>query len=1139
MAKLFFCQSCFYIMKIMKRLKLPFFAFCLAFICLINPSFSQDYMELLNESVAKKDKAIAYLNSINKPYKFYDGFGELVEVQYLDENDHPVFYKVDNSDAAKLTNATQLRFGGSLGLNLNGSRVKVAIWDGGSVLQNHQELVGRGNSGDAPNSISNHATHVMGTIAASGVNPSAKGMAPRANISYYDFNGDNPEISAAAQNGLILSNHSYGEVVGWNYNGSAWEWFGDADVSAVEDYRFGSYNGSSALWDDISYKNPFYLIVKSAGNDRSDVGSGTGAPQDGPFDTVGPSGCAKNILTVGAVIKAANFDNMASIVPTSFSSWGPTDDGRIKPDIVGVGQGLLSSSSAGIDQYVSLSGTSMSAPNVTGNLVLLQELYKNLNATFMKSATLKGLAIHSAKVAGDGFGPDYRFGWGLMDARAAAEVILTDGSGYSSISENTITAADDYLTFSQTAKANDVITTTICWTDRPGSTEGSNLLDSEILRLVNDLDLRLFRNGEEVAMPYILNPLTKSVSTGDNFRDNVEKIRFVVAEDGAYEIRVSHKGLASNEPQDFALVTSLNVNTSNLKTLVYEPTDGGWNDLSSWKDFQGNASKNFPDSATIVLIGGAVPASMSLANDISLFTLSTLDSTAFKLDLNGHTLSLRNLSLNHQDQSLINGTIVFNNGSNSYLNIPSVNSLQSVSVNIEKQGNGIANISGELALVDLNVISGKVVFDAAAVTLASITLHEGAAMTSVSSTFVVKNSMDVAINTTVNFTDSELHFNGDAVNVTGDFDNVDGTVEINGRTNITGNVATSEFILDGALYLDGSLNLDDVIVYDSSSIIFADDALFELNNNLNYIDFDNTASNIELLANTGKGYVKSNNANKFCVDFFNVTNVDNVGVTKMVLGDASIITNSEGWISDACENILDAKFVYDFACAQGVTKFSDSSDGKDITSRSWTFTLGNEVISSEEENPEIKFNSIGEVEVFLEVRTSQEVSTFSQKISVKQSNISSPGIESLEGILSSTRFSDNYQWYLDGEAIPDSNSPSIEPVASGDYAVEIFNSQCLMRSEPFSYIVTSNKNRLSKKVKVYPVPASTSLYVSSTEDIEVLAIYNLNGSITKEVSFRRLNNGLIELYNLNLQPGFYFIKIRINDNVLSKKILIE
>ena len=94
-----------------------------------------------------------------------------------------------NVNAADTTNADQLHSGGGLGLNLTGAGVTIGIWDGGAVHATHQEfqvegggsrvtVVGGGNN-------SSHATHVAGTIGATGVSPSAKGMAPGISIISY------------------------------------------------------------------------------------------------------------------------------------------------------------------------------------------------------------------------------------------------------------------------------------------------------------------------------------------------------------------------------------------------------------------------------------------------------------------------------------------------------------------------------------------------------------------------------------------------------------------------------------------------------------------------------------------------------------------------------------------------------------------------------------------------------------------------------------------------------------------------------------------------------------------------------------------------------------------------------------------
>src|SRR5690606_3289267 len=78
--------------------------------------------------------------------------------------------------------------------------------------------------------------------------------------------------------------------------------------------------------------------------------------------------------------------------------------------------------------YGTMSGTSMASPSVAGGAILLQQHYNDLNQEFMLASTLKGLIIHTADEAGTAPGPDYRFGWGLMNTERAAEVISANGS---------------------------------------------------------------------------------------------------------------------------------------------------------------------------------------------------------------------------------------------------------------------------------------------------------------------------------------------------------------------------------------------------------------------------------------------------------------------------------------------------------------------------------------------------------------------------------------------------------------------------------------------------------------------------------------------------------------------------------------
>ena len=155
---------------------------------------------------------------------------------------------------------------------------------------------------------------------AKGINPAAKGMAHGIQqLIAYDMlnNSDIEEMMDEAPN-LLVSNHSYGFPAGWQYN-DRWEFYGPPN--STEDYKFGYYSLETQLWDSIAYNAPYYLPVKSAGNNRDFNGppvgetyyrrnasgvfvSGTrpaGISNNDAYDIMSTVSNAKNILVVGAV----------------------------------------------------------------------------------------------------------------------------------------------------------------------------------------------------------------------------------------------------------------------------------------------------------------------------------------------------------------------------------------------------------------------------------------------------------------------------------------------------------------------------------------------------------------------------------------------------------------------------------------------------------------------------------------------------------------------------------------------------------------------------------------------------------------------------------------------------------------------
>ena len=567
-------------------------------ILLFSTIFSFAQKELYNNTqksklaVISKEINLQYTTNYQKAFKVATqkgwktegdlGNGKVFRLNGIDETGHPLYIATEsNANAASTIRTNQLYTGGSLGLSFNGSsdavKNRLGIWDGGGVLTTHQEFGTRVTQQDNVSTSNVHATHVAGTMAAAGVSTQARGMSFGANLKAWDFSSDVTEMTAAANN-LAVSNHSYGFQAGWVFNGTTnrWAWYGNTNVSETEDYKFGFYDFNAQAWDKIAVAAPSYLIVKSAGNNRDETGPSAGTyyflgtstrdssnvarSRNNSYDCLSTSSTAKNILTVGAIAGTSGIPSGQSsdIKISSFSSWGPTDDGRIKPDLVTVGVNIFSTSNTSATGYTVLSGTSMASPQASGSLLLLQEVYANLNAgQLMKSSTLKGLALHTTDDVGN-VGPDYVYGWGVLNSEKAAKVILNSDKSYSLTERNLANGG----TFSQkiTASGKGALMATICWTDPEATVFAvtADNLNNRTPKLVNDLDIRI-TDGANNYLPYILNPdKPADVATrGDNIRDNVEQILISDAVPGkTYTLTVKHKGTLNNTSQDYALIMS-------------------------------------------------------------------------------------------------------------------------------------------------------------------------------------------------------------------------------------------------------------------------------------------------------------------------------------------------------------------------------------------------------------------------------------------------------------------------------------------------------------------------------------------------------------------------------------------------------
>ncbi len=520
------------------------------------------------------------------------------------ENGRPVYLSTHNSNAAVSTGADILR---DTPYSLDGSGLTVGVWDGGSVRASHQEFASGSRVTVLDGSVSiDHATHVAGTIAAAGVTASARGMAPSIRVDSYDWNGDLSEMTAraAAAPGepgmLYLSNHSYGFVSGWNFVGGAgspartWEWYGNGTTSSDYEHDFGRYHRSSRDSDALAFSAPYFLMFRSAGNDRSDnptdgqtvalsPGSSSVVSYDasaqpsgdgfyrGGFENIGFDAVAKNVITIGSVSDAVSNGTRdpARAGVSVFSAWGPTDDGRIKPDVVANGETLYSSLNGSNTAYGTFSGTSMATPNALGTAALLVQEYENLFAGgAMRSSTLKALLIHTADDLGNA-GPDYKHGWGLVDGVEAVDLLRDHAENplKTRLTEGLITPASGITYHDFIWDGVSPIRVTLCWTDPAGASTNTN--DLRTARLVNDLNLTVIDPEGNEQFPYVMpfvgdwseSALDLPATTGVNMVDNVEQVFLPTpSAPGVYRCAVSFGGTLSGDQQHYSLLISGSAN---------------------------------------------------------------------------------------------------------------------------------------------------------------------------------------------------------------------------------------------------------------------------------------------------------------------------------------------------------------------------------------------------------------------------------------------------------------------------------------------------------------------------------------------------------------------------------------------------
>ncbi len=442
--------------------------------------------------------------------------------------------------------------------DLDGTGVTVLVYDGGTARASHVDFQGRlsvrDNSG-----LANHATHVSGTIGGAGVaNPTYKGMAPGVTIESYGFEqvgglqpgflytdpGDMEADYGEAINvyGADISNNSIGTNTA--PNGFPCEWTGDYGVtSTVID---------SIVRGGLSGGEPF-RIVWANGNERQTTRCGS------LYQTTAPPACAKNHITVGAL--NSNDDSV-----TWFTSWGPADDGRLKPDVsapgcqVGGDGGVTSCSSSSNTAYSTLCGTSMASPTVCGlSALLLQDFRMQFpGQPDFRNSTLKALLAHNAQDI-EQVGPDYKTGYGSVRIQQTVDFMRTGA-----FKEDGVNQGESYSRIVVVGPSDPELRVTLAWDDPPGTPNVDPAL-------VNDLDLRVVSPSGVRHYPWTLggvaNPAAPAVRTVEDHINNIEQVLVDNPETGAWTIEV----LGFNVPQGPQVFSLVGDGASNEGTSITFP----------------------------------------------------------------------------------------------------------------------------------------------------------------------------------------------------------------------------------------------------------------------------------------------------------------------------------------------------------------------------------------------------------------------------------------------------------------------------------------------------------------------------------------------------------------------------------------
>lgn len=418
----------------------------------------------------------------------------------------------EDTDGRGLHRASNLDTQTATGRNYTGDGIGVLVRDDG-IVGPHIDFQGRIDNSGASGVGGTHGDGVAGIMAGAGnLNPRNRGMA--AGSTMYVSNYGSSFVDTVTFNlistGLVqITNSSYGNGCNAGYT----------SIAQTVDQQ------------SITYSS--LLHVFSAGNSgTSDCGYGV----SGWGNITGGHKQGKNVIAT-----ANSFDDG---VLANSSSKGPATDGRIKPDITAHGQGHISTNEN--NTYRAFGGTSGAAPGIAGVSAQLYEVYQNINGTLPDSGLMKGILLNTANDYGN-VGPDFNYGWGMVNGLRAAQVIENNHFINGRISQGAQNAETIVI-----PSGVEQVKIMVYWKDAAGSVGTAKAL-------VNDIDMTVTDPSGTNYNPYILNTtaaaglLNLPATTGIDRLNNMEQVVINNPSAGSYTVNITGFNIPQG-PQNYHVI---------------------------------------------------------------------------------------------------------------------------------------------------------------------------------------------------------------------------------------------------------------------------------------------------------------------------------------------------------------------------------------------------------------------------------------------------------------------------------------------------------------------------------------------------------------------------------------------------------